>query len=591
MLKQYRLRAKMMLAFLVFAIIPAVIMSMVYYATVKNSELERIAEFMLRNVHNMSDNIEINLLNVERSKGKVISDEELIDSLSLLAKEEGGYELKVASDYLTDYLLDAGSVNDFISNIYILNHRNSVIYAARGRQVYFADEFEPQDWYSLLPVEYEEFNQWVATYELQSGGNVIALYKPIVIFQSSERIGVFSFLVEEAALRREIELKNDYGADIMIVDGSGRYISHPSTDQIGKTAAELESVDSLQAQGFQVDIMDGEETLTVFYQSEYTNWRYLSRVPVERVLSSMDVFRNFSFTIILLMIALMFGWSYFINRLLYQPVVTLTDYMKKMEGGDFSIRIPNSRNDEMGYIYSRYNDMMENVQKLINDLYIQRILRQQAQLNAIETEINEHFLHNTLDAARWMIRTGQYEGASVLLFKLSQLFRQSLNVHDDVTTVAQVIQMLENYIDIISLRYGDRFECTMQADEALLECRVLKFIFQPLVENAVVHGMEGSARKLELKVAFEERDGLLVFSVWDNGKGISPGRMEEITRILDAGLDAFDDQDCFALKNINMQIKLYYGEEYGLHIESKEYNGTLASFAIPKKPLENEGSV
>ncbi|HHU53472.1 MAG TPA: histidine kinase [Clostridiaceae bacterium] len=580
--KHHRIRMKMILAVFVFAVIPAILMSIIYYNAVWDSETERIAEYMRNNIHNTSDNIEINLLNIEQSLPGVISDEGLIDSLRLLEREEGGIELRDASKFVDNYLFELNRVSGFISNIYISNDAVGVVYAAKGKRIFFPSEYAERSLYRNAPEDYEHSNQWIITQGIGKGNNILALYKEIREFTKNEHVGTLTFLVDEEKLRQEIELKNDYDADIFILDAQNNYVSHPDEEITGTKASDGKTVP--RGHGFYISTGEDGDLLTVHYESGYTGWRYVSQIPIHSILSTLDIFRNYTFTIIVLMILLMIGWSIYNSKVLYEPIKCLMHYMQKMEKNDFESRIPFRRDDEFGYLYDRYNEIAENVQKLINDLYIQRILRQQAQLNAIETEINEHFLYNTLDAARWMIRMGKEEEASDLLLKLSQLFRQSLDTHEDIATVSQVMELLQNYLDIIKIRYKDQFECRFQFDEGLAERRVLKFIFQPLVENAVFHGMKGVRRKLEVEVSFVEHDDLLVFSVWDNGSGISPERMSEIRVALDSGIGDMEEGDCFALKNINAQIKLFYGKEYGLRVEGEEYKWTRVSFEIPKEP-------
>jgi two-component system sensor histidine kinase YesM len=190
-------------------------------------------------------------------------------------------------------------------------------------------------------------------------------------------------------------------------------------------------------------------------------------------------------------------------------------------------------------------------------------------------------LYNTLDSIRWKAIQNKDPEVGEQIEALSDLFRHILSRGDDLVTVDQEIRHLETYLYIMHFRYRDRIVCKLTVAEGLRSIPIPKLILQPVVENAIIHGIEKQAGPGEINVRIERKDGLLVISVSDNGRGLDP---EEIRRTLKGG----DSHRGLALKNIDRRIKLCYGEEYGLEFFSNPGKGTEVRLAIPLNVKERE---
>jgi two-component system, sensor histidine kinase YesM len=263
----------------------------------------------------------------------------------------------------------------------------------------------------------------------------------------------------------------------------------------------------------------------------------------------------------------------------YRPVTHLFAGMHRVESGDLSVSLPTGRKDEVGYIYDRFNKMVQSLKQLIDENYRIQLNKKDSQLKLLLSQINEHFLYNTLDCIHWLAQKGAVQDISDIVFRLSRFYSLSLSSGRDSIPVRDILAIIESYIYIQKLRKPGTFEYICHCDPSLEESLVSKYLFQPLVENALLHGIEDGMENGRIDVTFERRGALLRFEVKDNGRGIAPGRMREIQQCLVERSPTPDT--AFALANINSQIKLLYGEGYGLSIESQEGVGTRVWMEIP----------
>ncbi|TBL71403.1 cache domain-containing sensor histidine kinase [Paenibacillus thalictri] len=331
--------------------------------------------------------------------------------------------------------------------------------------------------------------------------------------------------------------------------------------------------------GLKTIMHNGEEQLVVYDSVANTDFKIVKMASMDELLKEsrqiglFTVYLIIGFAIMATLLALVV-----VNHI-NKPIYLLLQFMKKVRGGDFKAKIVNDRKDEFGLLFDNFNVMVAHIKSLIEELYIQELLKKETQLKMMVSQINAHFLYNTLDSIHWIARVHKVDEISTMIFGLSRYLRLSLNEGRDQATVAEVIELLNSYISIQKVRYQDKFEVQVKADADVLEYRVLKHLFQPLVENAIYHGIEKKKGPGCLSIAWEKREELLVFTVTDDGAGIEPDKLLEIRKMLEDG--ELISSDNFALKNINSQIKLGYGESYGLDIDSEQGAGTRVTITVP----------
>jgi two-component system sensor histidine kinase YesM len=248
--------------------------------------------------------------------------------------------------------------------------------------------------------------------------------------------------------------------------------------------------------------------------------------------------------------------------------------MKRVEKGNFNISVEENWDGEIGVLYSSFNYMIKRINELIHEVYLSKIKEKDAELKALQAQINPHFLYNTLDTVNWLAVKHNAPEISKIVNSLASILRYSINKGNDVTTVDKELKHVESYITIQKIRFKDKFEVSFNIDKTILHYKTIKLILQPLVENAIIHGIETYEGKGKILINGYLGDGKIVFEVINNGNPID---LDVVNKLLDS---PSEDKDSYGIQNVNERIKLYYGEEYGLYYQVID-NNTVARIVIP----------
>ncbi|MDC7287658.1 sensor histidine kinase [Blautia schinkii] len=264
-----------------------------------------------------------------------------------------------------------------------------------------------------------------------------------------------------------------------------------------------------------------------------------------------------------------------------KPISKLSRLMKRAQTGDLTVHFDNHYKGEIGQLGEAFNSMVDKINELLDLVYREQKDKREAELKILHEQIKPHFLYNTLDTIQWMAKTYHAMDIVEIVLALSNFFRISLSQGKEYITLKQEVAMVKSYLDIQKFRYEDLFEYETEFDERILKCEVLKLSLQPLVENALYHGIKECERErgtIWVK-GFLESENVIVLQVEDNGDGMSDEFMEQINMWLDEK-ERGNDVQAFAILNVNDRIKIAYGEEFGLHYMQRPGGGTIAQIRI-----------
>ncbi|KIL40576.1 hypothetical protein SD70_12565 [Gordoniibacillus kamchatkensis] len=334
-----------------------------------------------------------------------------------------------------------------------------------------------------------------------------------------------------------------------------------------------------EAHGVITSMLNGKETMAVYASTEMTDWKLVGMAPIKDLIRDSSEIEYYTLYLVIGFTVVAIVFALIVAKQMHRPVSTLLRSMRRARDGDFDVQIAEARSDEFGMLYHSFNMMVTRIKSLIDEVYIQKLLKKETQLKMMASQINAHFLYNTLDSIHWISRIYKVDEISTMIFGLSKYLRISLSEGKDFVTVAECVELLESYLSIQKVRYQDKFTVNMTVEPEILHFQVLKFVFQPLVENAIYHGLENKRGEGRLDIRFRSDGHILHFEVEDDGVGIEPGKLAELVEVL--GSDEAAGEHHFALKNIQTQIKLAYGKEYGLRIDSKPEAGTKVTLTIP----------
>jgi two-component system, sensor histidine kinase YesM len=315
----------------------------------------------------------------------------------------------------------------------------------------------------------------------------------------------------------------------------------------------------------------------VFKESSSTSYdwtAYLYR-PLDTIYASTYKITVTVFIVILLCVLILFLSIYFLSRVTVRPLEKLEKNMELIEKGDLSVTVTNSSTDEIGNLIRRFSNMVHKLQEMINEVYKSKIAKQEYEMKALQAQINPHFFYNSLSLINSKAIIAEQEDISKMAQLLSTFYRTTLNRGKNTISVREELENTTSYIQIQRMMHSDSFDVRCEVDEEILDYTMLNLLLQPLVENAINHGIDHkeSPGKAVLTITAKQLDNNLIFNVSDNGCGMEPELLITILTTKTKG---------YGVQNVHHRVQLTYGVEYGLTYTSKLMEGTTVTLTIPK---------
>jgi two-component system sensor histidine kinase YesM len=303
------------------------------------------------------------------------------------------------------------------------------------------------------------------------------------------------------------------------------------------------------------------------------------------------------FSVILIFSAVGFSvvaaWS--LSKSIYTPIKKLHDVTTTITKNDLQALMTSDNVDEITELGLSFNIMIGKIKELLDSKIKEQENLKKAELRALQAQINPHFLYNTLDTIIWMAESKKTDQVVKIVSALSNFFRISLSKGMDWITIGEEVERIRSYLTIQKMRYRDILDFKIEVDENVSENTILKLILQPLVENALYHGIKNKRNggTISVRARRKGRDEVLL-EVEDNGIGFTPEKLAQLRAGLEDDSGDLKLESGFGLGNVNKRIRLYYGEPYGLSVQSEYITGTCVTLVIPAKmemTLLNPGAV
>lgn len=374
---------------------------------------------------------------------------------------------------------------------------------------------------------------------------------------------------------------------VYIIDESaGNIVYHPQ-QQLIYNGLKYENVEQAIkfTYGSYIDTSNGEKRLITVKTVENIGWKIIGVSYLDEVVATKKELGGYIIWLLVFVIVVVLLISVFMSARISRPIKRLKKSMEKVEKGDFDTIIHVKGADEVEQLSRRFNLMVSRIRQLMDQIILEQEAKRKYEMEVLHAQINPHFLYNTLNSAVRMVGTGKKEDAVTTITSLSKLFRISLSKGKNIIPVRDELEHIRNYLVIQKMRFKSKFEYTIEADEEVLQYQTLKLVLQPIVENAIHHGIECMADEGMIRIsAVKERDCLL-FTVKDNGVGMSAETLEQLQR----GTVNSPKGSGVGVRNVRDRIQLYFGEEYGLQIESQLEEGTTVMIRMPLVAEEEEG--
>lgn len=366
---------------------------------------------------------------------------------------------------------------------------------------------------------------------------------------------------------------------VYLMDSDGKIIYHPRQNLIfSNMIQENNEVAKTYEDGAHRETFEGEDRMVAVKTVGYTGWKIVSVMPMEKFLGDFSRTRTMAVMIIIVAILVMIFANQFVAVRVAKPLRSLEDSLTGI-GIDREPQIYIGGPPEIQHLGETIRSMVEQLRQLTDDIVKEQEEKRKSELDALQSQINPHFLYNTLDSIMWMIEAEKYDDAISMVQALSRLFRISLSKGKNIITVGEELQHAKNYLDIQKYRYKNKFTSYFEIEEGIEKYKTIKLIIQPLIENAIYYGMEYMDGDGEIYVRAYTKEQDLFIEVEDNGLGMQKEQVESLltdgTRIRSKGFG-------IGIRNVHQRIQLYFGAEYGLEILSEPDEGTMVRIHLPK---------
>ncbi len=363
---------------------------------------------------------------------------------------------------------------------------------------------------------------------------------------------------------------------VYLMDAEGTLVTHPKLPLIASGILSEDRAALNEATlGITGDRVDGRERTLIAATVSQTRWRLVGVAYADEILKLQSAFiRIISFFLLAAALASL-GTAALMAYLVTRPIRSLEKRIRLVEGGDLNVSMAETGFREIRNVSSAFNHMLWRIRQLMEQIVSEQEKKRLHELNALQAQINPHFLYNTLDSIIWMEERGRSAQAVIMVSALARLFRISISRGRNIILVHEELEHVRNYLIIQQMRFKDKFIYTIECEEELRNLHTIKLIVQPIVENAINHAMDELAdTRLDIKVRAYSEGEFLCFEVSDDGIGIP---FDKRKTLLTEAVGASG----IGLKNVHERIVLTYGQPYGLSVESEEDEGTVVTIRLP----------
>lgn len=498
-----------------------------------------------------------------------VTDRRYSDISNYLVSDEGS-EVYVDPGKITAYLNSILNSNeDILDVILIKNSDSSVLYCSKEMRALNSEyNFPAQQWYqdikskknqlSILPGQPADYirnsSERVLTYSCN-------IYN-VLYGRNTQDIGTLILNYKVHNLSKAISDYEDLKGSILLTDRNGYVVFDSSGAYTGQQLPFFSALVPGQSK-----LMIGHtDYFTLMNRSMLVNYVLISLSPVNSVLSQINSIRGLFMIVIAVILLSSLAITILFGRAMSKRVRLITQAMRNAENGILDQPIPVAGNDEIDRIAAGYNKMSLRLKDYIDQVYIAGIKEKSAELAALQSQINPHFLFNTLETLRMEALVNGQERIAEMIRILSNLFRWNIRNKVSTVTVRQEIQYLTYYLELQKYRLQDRLEFSIDVDSAIWNNQIIKFSLQPILENAIHHGIDKKEDGGMVQITGCQEGDRIVFEIKDNGIGIDGKVLENLMAELAGEIDLHSEN--IGLRNVSDRIRLMFGNQYGLQIRS-----------------------
>ncbi|QIZ07802.1 sensor histidine kinase [Priestia megaterium] len=560
------IKRKIILLALFSALIPLLVIgpfTFIYF----NKVIENKVSTTINNFLNIVDwNINAFVSNVENVSNGIFLSNEIHAYLTYKKTDPKLYRLEMTS---LENLNNITVVNNpYINAIYVGNENHGLLKINRGERNLKNNIYQTIKKSNIYPrlINGQWQGEWLndSNLELVKYSNDSLLYgRNIRDLGTKGQMGFVLIDIDQSYFQNMFKNSNPPG-DILVLDGDK--ILFTSSNHRFSSSQVAKIIQGRGKSGTIKKVMNGTQYFFNYHTNKKTNWDVVSIIPYKNIVREVNQLRLITISLLVLALILSLIVALFITRRITKHLSLLRMVTEKMEKRETLVGIHFNNEDEIGQIGNRIVHLYNWNNDLTKRLYKSQIKEKEAELLALQSHINPHFLYNTLNTIFWMAEKLKAKQIAKIAINLSKIFKLTLNDGNHITFVKNEIEQVKSYLDIQNIRFDHKINYKFNIEPEIMEEKIIKLLLQPIVENSVYHGLEQQERGTIMIEGYKQHDGL-VFKISDTGEGFDMNEVDINTK-------------GYALKNINERLKLYYGKEYGLKIESEIGKGTTVYLKV-----------
>ncbi|RAV22092.1 cache domain-containing sensor histidine kinase [Paenibacillus contaminans] len=579
-----KLQNKLIITYLAIAILPLALLGAFSYQRSSKVVLDKVCQTVLENLSQVNYSLAYFVKDIEQLSMYVYGNREIQE---VLAKDRSRpLAEKYQDDKRINQLLDSFlGFKKWDINLYVLGENGDR---------YLTGE--------LLPNQYDEYNVnwglfrkaqlagggvvWDTHYSMKKTddfGIVLSSGQMLKTIETGKPLGYFVIDIMESALADKYNKAQIVpGGQVFLLDRNGYIVSGiPSKRQVGTKLTEPYVERVLEGRKGYFTQRDGFSSphMVIFDTSEATGFKLVSIVPVTALTKESAGIRDLTVLIIAAGIVISCWLAYKLSVNITNPLRKLRSLMSRVEDGNLNVSFASKHDDEIGQLGRSFNAMLQQIKLLIDEVYKKQLMLQEAEIKAIHAQFNPHFLYNALDSINWMARLHKLDDISRTAVSLGELLRFSIRKGNHFIPIGEDMQQIHNYLVIQKMRYRDKFEVFVDIDPEMEKLYTLKLLLQPLVENAITHGLETKRGKGKLNITGRKLEDRVRFVISDDGTGMPP----EVLQSMKLGRYSASSERTtgLGLENLQKRLQLYFGKNFLFEINSEQGRGTTISLEIP----------
>ncbi|GMQ63171.1 sensor histidine kinase [Vallitalea maricola] len=559
--KNLKFRNKITLTCLVVSLVPIIMLGSFSYLQIRNLLINREKEVLVESLSQAHNSLEHMTASYCDVMSYIIWDNNL--TIALNSSYNNNFEMYLAYKEVIDPLFSTvRSLHNEIEAITVYSNNNI---NPHGNILRPLSDIEDSNWFNPI------LDTTVPHFIVSSDKHQLAIICQLLdSTRQYTNIIKMSINYTETFAPLSTLFDNSYGIVIIDNDGNPVYEYENFYDK--------EAVYSMSHNQLLSKLNEGSLDKDYVFEVKYlptSNWTVYLYRPISTVSAAASQITITIFFIIIICILFLLFASYSLSKVIVRPLEELTDNMEQVESGNLSVTVTQESTDEIGILIQRFGYMVNRIKYMIDEVYKSKILQQEYEMKALQAQISPHFFYNSLSLINSKAILAGHEDISHMAQFLSSFYRTTLNKGKNTILVKDEFKNVTSYIQIQLMMHSYTFDVSYDIDDDILNYTMLNLLLQPLVENAIVHGIDHkeSVGHGLLTIIGKQSNNNLVFTITDNGCGITTHVLESILTTKTKG---------YGIQNVHHRVQLYYGKEYGLSYESKLRKGTIVCLTIPK---------